>query len=117
MPCETMRHQELETPVLRHHVRSCRIRRCPRRWHGAPSGPVAVDSYYDPQTGRFLSVDPKVAQTQQAYMYTSDDPVNEIDRAGMAARGSTPSFVASRATTAVIKAETFSPGSATTGGV
>ncbi len=83
MPCETMRHQELETPVLRHHVRSCRVRRCPRRWHGAPSRLVGVDRYYDPATGQFLSVDPDVQQTLQAYLYASDDPVNGIDPSGL----------------------------------
>jgi hypothetical protein len=52
---------------------------------------VAVDfvvgRYYDPQTGQFLSVDAKVQQTLEAYLYVGGDPVNEIDPNGMAGSG------------------------------
>jgi hypothetical protein len=41
-----------------------------------------IDRYYDPSTGQFLSVDPKVATTGQAYAYTGDDPVNGKDPSG-----------------------------------
>jgi RHS repeat-associated protein len=42
-----------------------------------------IGRYYDPQTGQFLSVDPMVEQTQQAYLYAGDDPVNRSDPNGM----------------------------------
>jgi hypothetical protein len=42
--------------------------------------PVA---YLTPATGQFLSVDPLVQQTRQAYVYTSDDPVNGSDPSGL----------------------------------
>jgi hypothetical protein len=41
-----------------------------------------VDRYYDPATGQFLTVDPLVGQTGQAYAYAGDDPVNETDPTG-----------------------------------
>jgi uncharacterized protein RhaS with RHS repeats len=66
-----------------HHVPR-RARRCLQRRGGGPSEPVAVGRYYDPQTGQFLSVDPEVEQTLQAYAYTSGDPVNESDPSGNA---------------------------------
>jgi RHS repeat-associated protein len=43
-----------------------------------------VHRYYDPQTGEFLTVDPLVGQTQQAYSYAGGDPVNGSDPSGMA---------------------------------
>ncbi len=59
-----------------------RARRCLRRHGGDPSEPVAVGRYYDPATGQFLSVDPKVQQTEQAYVYVHD-PVNGSDSSGL----------------------------------
>ena len=44
---------------------------------------VAVGRYYDPATGQFLSVDPGYEQTEQAYIYVGDDPVNESDPSGL----------------------------------
>jgi hypothetical protein len=41
-----------------------------------------VGRYYDPMTGQFLSVDPMVQQTQQAYVYVEDDPVHGTDPNG-----------------------------------
>jgi len=79
-----MRHQDLETPVPSHHCSRRRVRQCSRRWRGALSAPAVVDRYYDPQTGQFLSVDPKVQQTQQAYIYAGDDPVRNTDPSGLA---------------------------------
>ena len=38
--------------------------------------------YYDPSTGQFLSVDPLVDETGQAYSYTGNDPVDETDPSG-----------------------------------
>ena len=52
--------------------------------HTDPRGPsYLIGRYYDPATGQFLSVDPLVAQTQQAYVYVEDDPVNAIDPTGL----------------------------------
>jgi RHS repeat-associated protein len=45
------------------------------RWH-------LVGRYYDPATGRFLTVDPDVAETGEPYIYTGDDPVNGVDPMG-----------------------------------
>ena len=41
-----------------------------------------IGRYYDPQTGQFLSVDPMVEQTGQAYAYAGDDPVLLSDPSG-----------------------------------
>src|SRR5271157_2426065 len=41
-----------------------------------------VGRYYDPANGQFLSVDPEIQQTLEAYLYTGDDPVNGIDPSG-----------------------------------
>jgi RHS repeat-associated protein len=38
--------------------------------------------YYDPATGQFLSVDPLVSQTSQAYEYAYGDPVQATDPTG-----------------------------------
>ncbi|MGA2531190.1 MAG: RHS repeat-associated core domain-containing protein [Acidimicrobiales bacterium] len=46
---------------------------------------VVVGRYYDPQTGQFLSVDSKVQQTLEAYLYVGDDPVNGTDPSGATA--------------------------------
>jgi RHS repeat-associated protein len=42
-----------------------------------------IGRYYDPQTGQFLSVDPEVEQTEQAFIYVGDDPLNAIDPSGL----------------------------------
>ena len=84
MPCETASHQDIGTSATSPHKGPRRVRRCPRGWQGAPSGPVVVDRYYDPATGQFLSVDPKVQQSQQAYVYAGDDPVRNTDPSGLA---------------------------------
>jgi len=41
-----------------------------------------INRYYDPQSGQFLSVDPDVQKTQQAYEYAADNPVNGSDPTG-----------------------------------
>ena len=47
-----------------------------------PFGECAVWRYYDPASGQFLTVDPLVDQTQQAYAYVEDDPVGVSDPTG-----------------------------------
>ena len=42
-----------------------------------------VNRYYDPTTAQFVSVDPDLAQTDQAYVYVTDDPVNGTDPTGL----------------------------------
>jgi RHS repeat-associated protein len=44
-----------------------------------------IHRYYDPATGQFFPVDPDLQQTQQPYVYTNDDPVNEVDIQGTSA--------------------------------
>ena len=39
--------------------------------------------YYDPATQQFLTVDPVLAATEQAYNYAGGDPVNATDPAGL----------------------------------
>jgi RHS repeat-associated protein len=41
-----------------------------------------VHRYYDPQTGQFLTVDPDIEQTDQAYAYGGDNPVSVDDPSG-----------------------------------
>ena len=82
MACET-KHRRCGMPC----ISGCHIvGRSPRRCHCRPAGGPArqdvVGRYYDPQTGQFLSVDPMVAKTQQAYLYAGDDPVVLTDSTG-----------------------------------
>jgi RHS repeat-associated protein len=42
-----------------------------------------INRYYDPATGQFLSVDPRVDVTEEPYAYTGDDPVNGVDPLGL----------------------------------
>lgn len=39
--------------------------------------------YYDPATALFLTVDPLVAASLQAYVYTDDNPLNRVDPVGL----------------------------------
>jgi RHS repeat-associated protein len=39
--------------------------------------------YYDGSTGQFISLDPIVSATREAYAYADDDPVNLVDPSGM----------------------------------
>jgi uncharacterized protein RhaS with RHS repeats len=50
----------------------------------------SVGRYYDPATGQFLSVDPLVQQTLEAYVYAADDPVLEVDPSGLQAETAAP---------------------------
>jgi hypothetical protein len=43
----------------------------------------AINRYYDPATGQFISVDPDVAVTDQPYAYAGDDPVDDADVLGL----------------------------------
>ncbi len=43
----------------------------------------AINCYYDPTTNQFLSVDPAVAQTNQPYVFTNDNPLNATDPLGL----------------------------------
>ena len=43
----------------------------------------AINRYYDPTTDEFLSIDPDVAQTDQPYVFTNDDPLNAEDPLGL----------------------------------
>ena len=56
---------------------------CGRAGPSALQVPSLVNRYYDPGTGQFLSVDPLVDQTGQAYSYAGDDPVNGSDPSGL----------------------------------
>lgn len=58
-----------------------RLERC-RRLGGRPVTHYGVSRYYDPQTGQFMSVDPMVQQTLEAYEYAADDPTNRVDPDG-----------------------------------
>jgi len=43
-----------------------------------------INRYYDPTTDEFLSIDPDVADTDQPYVFTDDDPLNAEDPLGLA---------------------------------
>jgi RHS repeat-associated protein len=40
--------------------------------------------YYDSTTGEFLTLDPLLAQTREAYGYVNGDTVNRTDPSGLA---------------------------------
>ena len=60
--------------------RSSQAARCSR----TPRSPRAVHRYYDTATDQFLSVDPDVTQTGQAYAFAGGDPLNFSDPLGLA---------------------------------
>src|ERR1700677_4760078 len=49
-----------------------------------------INRYYDPTTDEFLSIDPEVATTDQPYVFTNDDPLNETDPSGLKGCGLNP---------------------------
>ena len=54
-----------------------------------PTGLIyLINRYYDPSTGQFISVDPKVASTGTPYLYVGDNPINSKDSLGLAPNGS-----------------------------
>ena len=65
------------------HVGTRRRARCRQSPASRPVTNYLVGRYYDPLTGQFLSVDAKVQQTLEAYLYAGDDPVNGSDPNGM----------------------------------
>ena len=42
-----------------------------------------INRYYDSTTDEFMSIDPEVATTDQPYVFTNDDPLNEEDPLGL----------------------------------
>jgi uncharacterized protein RhaS with RHS repeats len=44
----------------------------------------SINRYYDPTTDSFISVDPAVQQTNEAYVYVNDNPLNTMDPLGLA---------------------------------
>jgi RHS repeat-associated protein len=59
-----------------------------RPFHGpytdAESGLIYLRArYYDPATGQFMSLDPLVALTGEAYGYAGDNPLNATDPMGL----------------------------------
>ncbi len=59
----------------------------PFGYQGAYTDPTGfqylINRYYDPSTGQFLSVDPLVQLTGQAYAYAGDNPINFNDPFGL----------------------------------
>ena len=55
---------------------------CSRHWARGRRTVTFINRYYDPTTAQFVSVDPDVAQTNQAYVYAGDDSVNVTDPSG-----------------------------------
>ncbi|WP_392668348.1 RHS repeat-associated core domain-containing protein [Streptomyces sp. LN785] len=49
--------------------------------------------YYDPATALFLTVDPEIDNTLEAYAYVDDNPLNLIDPTGMFGWGSVTGFI------------------------
>ena len=63
----------------------------PFRWAGAyydqASGLYYLRArWYDPVTGAFMSLDPKVASTLEPYSYSANDPLNATDPSGLSCR-------------------------------
>jgi RHS repeat-associated protein len=53
-----------------------------------PTGLIyLINRDYDPVTGQFLSIDPDVDQTGEAYAYAGDDPVSNTDPTGTSFEG------------------------------
>jgi RHS repeat-associated protein len=56
---------------------------------GVGSGVAAVvflnNRYHDPTLGRFISVDPLIATTRDAYGYASNNPITKSDPTGLEA--------------------------------
>jgi RHS repeat-associated protein len=61
------------------------------RYDGKTVG-TALARYYDPSTGQFLTVDPKVATTLSPYGYAKGDPLNASDPGGLTNDASSGGF-------------------------
>ena len=83
MVCETRRCQGRGASGSSCHFVGRHPRACNRHPGDGPAHHDVVGRYYDPQTGQFLSVDPEVEQTEQAFIYVGDDPLNAIDPSGL----------------------------------
>ncbi len=83
MACETRRRPCGEPFPSDCHPVGRRPRQCRRRAGEGPAGHNVVGRYYDPTTGQFLSVDPEVQQTREAFQYADDDPVSTTDPSGL----------------------------------
>ena len=86
MASETGRCRHRNTSGRVCHFVSKRPGRCHRSPVNGPKRHDVVGRYYDPATGLFLDVDPKVQETQQTYSYASDNPVTNTDPSGTAAK-------------------------------
>jgi hypothetical protein len=71
-----------------------------------------INRYYDPTTDQFLSIDPEVAETDQPYVYTGDDPLNEEDPLGLGPTATQTLTAAIAALGARLKAEEQHPSAA-----
>jgi hypothetical protein len=65
--------------VVRNPCSKRRTTRCAR----GRSVVSVVHRYYDPSTDQFLEVDPELAETNQPYVFTNDDPLNATDPLGL----------------------------------
>ena len=54
-----------------------------RPWYDGKAVGTVLARYYDPATGQFLTVDPKVATTLSPYGYVEGDPLNSEDPTGL----------------------------------
>ena len=45
--------------------------------------PCSINRYYDPSTDSFMSVDPDLQSTDQAFVFTNDNPLNSTDPLGI----------------------------------
>jgi hypothetical protein len=82
MACETRRCRTLGSRRSARRAFPRSQQRCRRHPGDGPWRRGVIDRYYDPATGQFSSVDPKVEETDQAYDYATDDPVDAKDPSG-----------------------------------
>ena len=68
----------------------------------------SINRYYDPTTDSFISVDPDLQSTDQAYVFTNDNPLNGTDPLGLFCIGLCTFTDAARAVVKVVnKVSTF----------
>jgi hypothetical protein len=66
-----------------------------------------IAHYYDPSTDQFLSVDPDVAETDQPYAFTGDDPLNATDPSGLMVNGGPGQLIAGNSAASAAQAATI----------